>query len=142
MPSAAEREEHERLHEPYRAWCAACIAGRGRADRHVGRSDDEKGLPVVGIDYGYLWRRAPEDNTWDVDDEENARDADEETKEEKDAAGSEVDDDGETGDGKQETEAKADQHDKQLYATNVLARTIQEVRKQEGANVEEKDEAE
>ena len=56
-PSAEEREAHERSHEPYRSWCAACVAGRGRADSHVTRPGDEKSLPVVGVDYGYLWSK-------------------------------------------------------------------------------------
>ena len=53
-PSAAEREEHELLHEPYRSWCRACVAGRGRSDGHVSRTNAEKQFPVIGIDYGYL----------------------------------------------------------------------------------------
>ena len=31
-PTKEEREAHEILHEPYRAWCRACVAGRGRSD--------------------------------------------------------------------------------------------------------------
>ncbi len=60
-PSAEEKRQHELLHEPYRSWCKACVAGRGRADPHVLRPENEKGLPVVGIDYGYLWERSPEE---------------------------------------------------------------------------------
>ena len=37
-----------------------CVAGRGRADAHVGRLGVEKGVPIIGVDYGYLWRRTPE----------------------------------------------------------------------------------
>ena len=33
-PTRQKREEHCRTHEPYRAWCRACVAGRGRADPH------------------------------------------------------------------------------------------------------------
>eukprot|EP00973_Karenia_brevis_P026151 3608787-Karenia_brevis.AAC.1 len=29
-PSLEERRRHEDLHEPYRSWCAACVASRGR----------------------------------------------------------------------------------------------------------------
>ena len=33
QPTAAEVQEHESSgHEPYRSWCRACVAGRGRAD--------------------------------------------------------------------------------------------------------------
>ena len=53
-PSPEERAEHELLHEPYRSWCRACVAGRGRSDGHFGRTNAEKQFPVVGIDYGYL----------------------------------------------------------------------------------------
>ena len=60
-PTAAEREDHAALHEPYRAWCRACVAGRGRADRHVTRGGEEKALPIVGVDYGYLNSRGDED---------------------------------------------------------------------------------
>ncbi len=49
-PTAAEIADHEATHEPYRAWCRACVAGRGLADRHV-----------VSIDYAYLTER--EDGT-------------------------------------------------------------------------------
>ena len=61
QPTAAEVQEHEISgHEPYRSWCRACVAGRGRADAHVGRPGVEKGVPIIGVDYGYLWSRAPE----------------------------------------------------------------------------------
>eukprot|EP00971_Amphidinium_carterae_P045848 901944-Amphidinium_carterae.1 len=34
-PSARERETHiSSGHIPYRSWCRACIAGRGRQDPH------------------------------------------------------------------------------------------------------------
>ena len=36
------------------------VAGRGRAYAHVGRPGVEKGVPIIGVDYGYLWSRAPE----------------------------------------------------------------------------------
>ena len=53
-PTAEERAEHEILHEPYRSWCRACVAGRGRSDGHFARTNAEKQFPVIGIDYGYL----------------------------------------------------------------------------------------
>ena len=37
-----KREEHCRPHEPYRAWCHACIAGRGRADPHAMSNESER----------------------------------------------------------------------------------------------------
>ena len=61
QPTAAEVQEHEISgHEPYRSWCRACFAGRGRADAHVGRPGVEKGVPIIGVDHGCLWSRAPE----------------------------------------------------------------------------------
>ena len=57
-PTPLEREEHCRIDEPYRAWCHACIAGRGRADLHAMRNESEKGLPVIGVGHGYLWNRS------------------------------------------------------------------------------------
>ena len=61
QPTAAEVQEHETsCHELYRSWCRACVAGRGRADAHVARPGVEKGVPIIGVDYGYLWSRAPE----------------------------------------------------------------------------------
>ena len=61
QPTAAEVQEHEISgHEPYRSWCRASVSGRGRADAHVGRQGVEKGVPVIGVDYGYFWSRAPE----------------------------------------------------------------------------------
>jgi hypothetical protein len=64
-PTAAEREEHERMHEPYRAWCPACVAGRGRADAHLARHEAEKGIPVIGVDYGYQNEQEGEDEAAD-----------------------------------------------------------------------------
>ena len=61
QPTAAEVQEHEICgHEPYRSWCRACVGGRGCADAHVARPGVEKGIPIIGVDYGFLWSRAPE----------------------------------------------------------------------------------
>ena len=53
-PTAKEVEEHGDLHEPYRAWCPSCIAGRGLSDRHAVADTSEEALARVGLDYGYL----------------------------------------------------------------------------------------
>ena len=53
-PTAEEVIEHEEHHEPYRAWCPHCIAGRGRSDKHDQRDHQADALPVIGMDYGYL----------------------------------------------------------------------------------------
>ena len=61
QPTAAEVQENEISdHVPCRSWCRACVAGRGRADAHVGRPAGEKGVTIIGVDYGYLWSRASE----------------------------------------------------------------------------------
>ena len=59
-PTQLECEEHYRTQGQYRAWCHACIDGGGRADPHALRNQSEKGLRVVGVDYGYLWSRSAE----------------------------------------------------------------------------------
>ena len=53
-PTAQEILEHGDLHEPYRAWCAACVAGRGLSDRHLAEDSTEEALARVGIDWGFL----------------------------------------------------------------------------------------
>jgi hypothetical protein len=68
-PTRLERELHEALHEPYRSWCRACVSGRGRADRHAVRPE-EKDFPIVGVDYGYMYNRAPEQEPVEGDDGE------------------------------------------------------------------------
>ena len=40
-----EGEVHCRTHEPYPAWCRACIAGRDRANPHAMRNGSEKACP-------------------------------------------------------------------------------------------------
>eukprot|EP00973_Karenia_brevis_P020449 2808081-Karenia_brevis.AAC.1 len=40
-PTAEERRRHEIDHLPYAPWCRSCVAGRGKADQHVGKDHDE-----------------------------------------------------------------------------------------------------
>ena len=55
LPTEEERRAHEVCHVPYRSWCPACVAGRGRSDRHaVAAESEEHTKPVVSIDYCYL----------------------------------------------------------------------------------------
>ena len=56
-PTLQERRDHELLHEPYRAWCPYCVAGRGAALGHFAKDHAEDAFAVVGIDYGYLGDR-------------------------------------------------------------------------------------
>ena len=69
-PTPMEREEHCRIHEPYRAWCHVCIAGRGRADLHAMRDESESGLLVFGVDHGCLRSRSAK-NAGDVVEADN-----------------------------------------------------------------------
>ena len=48
---------HEVSHLPYRSWCRACVAGRGRAFQHKA-STQESTVPVVSMDYLYFNERA------------------------------------------------------------------------------------
>ena len=53
-PSAADVEEHNITHTPYRSWCDSCVGGRGLGEqrgRHTGRAHE---IPRVGIDYWYI----------------------------------------------------------------------------------------
>ena len=55
LPTEEERRAHEVSHVPYRSWCPACVAGRGRSDRHaVATEAEEHTKPVVSMDYCYL----------------------------------------------------------------------------------------
>ena len=56
QPNGPGQEELQRHlsagHVPYRSWCRACIAGRGRGDHHF---DQPPGAySIIGIDYAYL----------------------------------------------------------------------------------------
>ena len=57
-PTPQEILDHEASHEPYREWCPACVAGRGRAESHGTIDHGNDALSVLGIDYGYLNRGA------------------------------------------------------------------------------------
>ena len=50
LPTEEERRAHEVSHVPYRSWCPACVAGRGKSDRHT-VSTEEHTQPTVSIDY-------------------------------------------------------------------------------------------
>ena len=57
-PTKAEREEHEVLHLPYKAWCRHCVRGRGRNRPH--RKDEDEEAPDanqvsrVSMDYFFM----------------------------------------------------------------------------------------
>ena len=45
--------EHEVTHIPYRSWCPACVAGRGRSYSHNHEGRDST-VPVISADYLYF----------------------------------------------------------------------------------------
>ena len=54
-PTLKEREEHNLTHLPYRSWCPACVAGRGRGPLHRKRKEEaEEERPLtVCLDFWY-----------------------------------------------------------------------------------------
>ena len=57
QPTEKQLEEHrQRGHIPFRTWCTACRAGRGRAGPHRCRRPGEPRaeVPVICADYWYL----------------------------------------------------------------------------------------
>ena len=69
QPTEEERELHNATHEPYRAWCEHCVAGRGKIDAHILYDHSQDAVPVFGIDYGYLIGKEDEDKSEQVFDE-------------------------------------------------------------------------
>jgi len=66
-PTQLEIDEHNASHCPYRSWCRACVAGRGRSDPHFAVDSDDSAIPTIAIDYGYL-----KDNPDHADDDESS----------------------------------------------------------------------
>ena len=61
-PSEEERAQHELTHEPYRPWCATCVAHRARQDQHASVADHEgSSAATISIDYGFLSRSGESD---------------------------------------------------------------------------------
>ena len=61
-PTLREIEEHVLTgHATFRSWCAACVQGRGRAERHQGEGrkelEDGSKVPVVSWDYCFFGAR-------------------------------------------------------------------------------------
>ena len=61
-PTSQEIEDHVLTgHASVRSWCAACVQGRGRAERHQGEGrkelQDGSKVPVVSWDYCFLGAR-------------------------------------------------------------------------------------
>ena len=51
-PTPEQRRLHEELHEPFRVWCRASVAGRAKAFLALTREQQDKEVLVIGIDYG------------------------------------------------------------------------------------------
>ena len=57
VPTAEEREVHNRTHMPYMAWCEFCVRGKADSAPHRRRKslgDKLQENPVVSIDYMYM----------------------------------------------------------------------------------------
>jgi hypothetical protein len=55
LPSLREIEEHNLTHSQYRNWCSVCVRAWGQEDAHkTDRDKDERGIPIIDIDYGYM----------------------------------------------------------------------------------------
>ena len=66
-PCAADVEEHNITHTPYRSWCDSCVEGRGLGEqrwRHVGGAHE---IPRVGADYWNIITGNLEMREWLVD---------------------------------------------------------------------------
>ena len=46
--------DHNISHLPFRAWCAACVRGRGKSNKHSLQDKSEDLYPVISIDYGFF----------------------------------------------------------------------------------------
>ena len=74
--SQQEREEHERTHTPFRAWCRHCVRGRGKNTAHKKRDSaevQEAAVPRVSMDYFFMSeddRKASENPIFTMVDEE------------------------------------------------------------------------
>ena len=67
VPTCREIEDHVLTgHASFRSWCAVCVQGRGRAERHQGERrkelEDGSKVPFVSWDYCFLgaWNRISE----------------------------------------------------------------------------------
>lgn len=54
-PAAEEIEAHEAAgHAIHRTWCGHCMRARGLVERHAQAQRQEKGVPILGMDYFYF----------------------------------------------------------------------------------------
>ena len=60
QPTAAEREDHEATHLPFRSWCWACVMGRRTNPAHRKLPEDDREVQEVSLDYCFVRRRNEE----------------------------------------------------------------------------------
>ena len=53
-PTSDERRHHGLTHLPYKPWCNICVRARGRGNKHVSRSQNQPGTPVIQCDFCFL----------------------------------------------------------------------------------------
>jgi hypothetical protein len=61
-PTRAEVEEHEPNHLPFRSWCPECVAGRRDNPPHTRRTEEERQVPEVMLDYAFVRRQHEQEN--------------------------------------------------------------------------------
>ena len=52
-PTKEEKEEHEKLHVPFRSWCRHCVRGRGK-EEECRRTERVPEVPEVHIDFMFM----------------------------------------------------------------------------------------
>ena len=52
-PSREEREEHEKVHLPFRSWCRHCVRGRGKEEA-CRRSERLPEIPEIHMDFMFM----------------------------------------------------------------------------------------
>ena len=56
LPSVKEQELHFTTHLPYAPWCQACVANRGREDRHESvKKKEDDGQHIIEFDFSYTY---------------------------------------------------------------------------------------
>ena len=53
-PTSDERRHHGLTHLPHQLRCNICVRARGRENRHVSRSQNQPGTPIIQCDYRFL----------------------------------------------------------------------------------------
>ena len=59
MPCEEEVRIHNLTHIPFRDWCPYCVQGRAASAAHKKRKEEDKGLPVISMDYMGMVEKEP-----------------------------------------------------------------------------------